>query len=229
MSGFLQTTITAVVTALLLGWATGLFNSIVPSPPAFVALVKDLLSATFVFFDVQNSEKFVVLVASLSGDDSTHTHTLAVERAFRGDRRITRRRRYRVFWPSIDHEPEARAIRGAQKLLTRRRAHLLIWGEVVKKEELISLWFTSRDRDNDFQETRFRLDANLLGPDFDEASTAALVAVGLSAVKPIRELQSEVFGRILEDTALRLRHLLNQSAALTLLQRSELQAALVSP
>ena len=70
----------------------------------------------------------------------------------------------------------------------------------MQQEKLISIWFTSRDRDCDFKETRFHLDMNLLGNDFDEVSTAALVAVGLSAVTPIRETRSEVFGRILRDS-----------------------------
>jgi hypothetical protein len=57
----------------------------------------------------------------------------------------------------VDSEP--------RKWLEQRHADLLIGGELLKKDDAVSLWFVDKDPTHDWQPSTFRLDANSLKND----------------------------------------------------------------
>jgi tetratricopeptide (TPR) repeat protein len=171
-------------------------------------------------------DKFVILIARLDGDDPKGTHTRAVARAFLGQQGVQRTQTRRVLRLSEDSDAEGHAVRIGRRWLARRKADLLIWGEVLQKEKFLNLWFTTKDATSDFQQSRFPLEANLLDGNFTEVANAQLISISLSAIKPATEVAERSLRDILRPVAGRLRNLLNNSDQFTLRQGSDLRFAL---
>jgi hypothetical protein len=205
-------------------WLTGLFNKILPSPSVTFIWTIEVLR------DIRrirpSPNKFLILVARLDNDPEG-THTRAVARAFQGQQGVERTQTARVLARSdIGSDAESRAVATGRRWLGRRNADLLIWGEVVQKEKLLALWFTSNDETSDFQQSGFPLDANLLGQSFTEAAREQLISLALSAIKPATEQSERYLRDILRPVADRLRTLLSVSSQFTPRQRSDLRFAL---
>jgi len=205
----------AIFLAFLGSWFTGLLNQILPSPSAtrvwFIEGVKDFRRIR------PSTNKFLIMVAQLDGDDPEGTHTRAVARAFQGQSGIERTRTRRVLRLSdIGSDAESKAVATGRYWLTRRNADLLIWGEVLQKEKFLTLWFISKDASSDFLQSRFQLDANLLDQSFSEVTPTQLVAIALSGIKPATEVRGTFHRHILRPVAHRLRHLIDNSAEFTL-------------
>jgi hypothetical protein len=117
-------------------------------------------------------DKFAILIARLDGDDPQGTHTRAVARAFLKEQSIQWTQTRRVLRLSANSDAETQAVRTGRRWLARRKADLLIWGEVLQKEKFLNLWFISKDVTSDFQQSRYMLEANLLDQSFSEALSA---------------------------------------------------------
>jgi hypothetical protein len=156
-----------VLSTFVIAWLTGLLHKLLPTPSnAFVYIIE-------FFRDVvafrPNPDKFLILVAQLDGDDPKGTHTRAVARAFQGQQGIERTQTRRILRLADTGEAaESRAIAIGRRWLVKRKADLLIWGEVLQNEKFLNLWFTSKDATSDFQQSRFGLEANLLDGNFTE-------------------------------------------------------------
>jgi hypothetical protein len=110
--------------------------------------------------------------------------------------------------------------------LEQRHADLLIGGELLKKEDALSLWFIDKDPTHEWRTSTFHLDANLLKEDFIEAASTQLFGVALSAIKPATEQNGRSLARILKPVAERLRNLMDTSMGLSARQSADLENAL---
>ena len=225
MEHFVIGVVGVAVGGCVITWLTGLFNNILPSPKRTQVLIDEFVKD--LWYSRPSRDKFLVLVAQLDRDDPEGTHTRAVARAFLGqpniERTLTRRP---LTLAGIGSEAESGAVTTGRRWLARRNADLLIWGEVLQKEKLLNLWFTSKDATSDFQQSRFMLEANLLGQSFNEVAKTQLIAVALSAIKPATEVGMTSRRNILRPVADRLRNLTNNSSEFTSRQRSDLSFAL---
>jgi tetratricopeptide (TPR) repeat protein len=127
--------------------------------------------------------------------------------------------------PGVGRDAEIAVGDTARKLLEQRHADLLIGGEMLKKEDAISLWFVDKEPTHDWRPSTFRLDANLLRQDFGDAASTQLLAVALSAIRPAVEDKGRYLVGLLRPVAERLRHLLEPSTGFTAIQSAELQQA----
>jgi tetratricopeptide (TPR) repeat protein len=171
-------------------------------------------------------DRFTILIARLDGDDLQGTHTRAVARAFLGERGVQWTQTRRVLRLSASSDAESQAVRIGRRWLVRRKADLLIWGEVLQKEKFLNLWFISKDATSDFQQSRYTLEANLLDQSFSEVTRTQLVAIALSSVKPATEVAATSLRDILKPVADRLRNLIKDASEFTSRQRAELAFAL---
>jgi tetratricopeptide (TPR) repeat protein len=214
-----------VVLAVLLGWFKDFLKQVLPTPTdAKIWIVENLQDLRRIR---PSPDKFLILVARLDGDDSKGTHTRAVARAFQGQQGIERTQTVRILSLSgIGSDAEAHAVATGRKWLARRKADLLIWGEVLQKEKSLNLWFTSKDATSEFQQSRFPLEANLLDGGFTEVARAQITSMSLSAIKPATEIGEQYLRNTLRPVADRLQNLLHDPSQFTLRQRSELAFAL---
>ena len=130
----------ALVTAVTL-WLLGLFDSILdgvvpPGSEAFCTL-RETLEYSWPFEPrPAMSDRFSILIAAIAHDDTHHTYTRAVGKAFLKQDDINRIETCRVLKLSnVDRDTEIFAMTTARKWLEDRRADFLIAGEVRKKDE----------------------------------------------------------------------------------------------
>jgi hypothetical protein len=218
--------------AVLTGWLNGFFDAIlhdvVPSGAEAACALRETIEYHWPFATQQTpSERFTILIATIDRDNADHTYTRAVARAFLKKDGIDRIETCQVLRISgVGRDAEITAVTTARKWLEQRHADLLIGGEMLKKEEAVSLWFIDKDPTHDWQPSTFRLDANLLKKDFSEAASAQLLGVALSAIRPTTEENGRYLVGILKPVAERLRHLSEASLGFTEIQRANLQNAL---
>jgi hypothetical protein len=169
---------------------------------------------------------FTILITRIDHEDADHTYTRAVERAFFKKNGIDRMETCRVLRLGVGRDAEITALTTARKWLQQRHADLLIGGEMLKKEDAVSLWFIDKDLTHDWHPSTFRLDANLLKKDFSEAASTQLLGVALSAIRLSTENGKYLVG-ILKPAAERLQHLSDDaSLGFTGIQIATLQYAL---
>jgi hypothetical protein len=212
------------------GWFSGFFGAIlavVPSGEETACAIGEWVEYRSPFA-AQNtqSDRFTILVARIDHDDADHTYTRSVERAFFKKDGIDRAETCQVLRLGVGRDAEIAVGTTARKWLQQRHADLLIAGEMLKKEDAISLWFIDKEPTDDWRPSTFRLDANLLRQDFSEAASTQLLAVAFSAIRPATEVNGKYLVRLLKPVAERLRHLLEPSTGFTAIQDAELQQAL---
>jgi tetratricopeptide (TPR) repeat protein len=214
------------------GWVTGFFDSILDSvAPSGVDAACALRETVKYHWPFENpsttSERFTILIATIDHDDADHTYTRAVARAFLKQDGIDRIDTCRVLRLSgVGRDAEITTVATARKWLKRRHADLLIGGELLKKDEAVSLWFVDKDPAHDWRPSTFRLDANLLKEDFSDAAATQLLGVALSAIRPVTQDNGRYLVDILKPVAERLRHLLQPPTKFAVTQLGELEYAL---
>jgi hypothetical protein len=224
--------VSAALVTLFTGWYTGFFGFIlgdlVPSGPDAACAVRETIKYHWPFGTQQTpSERFTILIARIDHDDPDGTYTRAVARAFLKRQDIDRLETCRTLRLSdVGREAEGSAVATARIWLNQRHADLLIAGEMLKKEEAVSLWFIDKDPTHDWRASTFHLDANLLKDDFSEAASTQLLAVALSAFRPATQEDGKYLVETLKPVAIRLRHLLDGTTAFTQTQRGTLDEAM---
>ena len=222
----------AALVATATGWLTGLFDSIlhetVPSATDAACALREAVEYHWPFAkNSTTSNRFTILIATIDRDDPDRTYTRAVARAFLKRDDIDRIETCRVLRLSdVGRDAEVTAVATARKWLDQRHADLLIAGEMLKKADAVGLWFIDKDPTHDWRASTFRLDANLLKQDFSEAASTQLLAVALSAIKPVTEENGRFLVVVLKPIAERLRHLLDFTGGFTPIQRADLENAL---
>jgi tetratricopeptide (TPR) repeat protein len=214
---------------VVMAWLGGFFDSVldrvIPSGSEAFCTLRETLENRWPFATrPATSKRFSILIATIDHDDADHTYTRAVAKAFlkRGD--IDRIETCRVLrFSDVGRAAEIFAVTTARKWLEDLRADVLIAGEMLKKDETVSLWFIGKDPT---QALTFRLDANLLKQDFAEAASTQLLAVALSAIKPATAENGRYLVVVLRPIAVRLWHLLASRSGLTAAQKANLESAL---
>lgn len=161
------------------GWFSGFFGAILAVVPSGAEAFCDLCETIEYHWPfaapLATSDRFTILIATIDHDDADHTYTRAVERAFSKKDGIDRIETCRVLRLGVGRDAEITTGTTARKWLEQRHADLLIGGELLKKEDAVSLWFIDKDPTHDWQPSTFRLDANLLKKDFAEAASTPVV------------------------------------------------------
>jgi hypothetical protein len=193
-------------------WLSGFFDSIrqdvVPSGADTFCVLHEAIENYWPFANPPATpDRFRILIARVDHDDADHTYTRAVERAFFKKDGIDRIETCRVLRLGVGRDAEITAVTTARKWLEQRHADLLIGGEMLKKEDAVSLWFIDKDPTHDWQLSTFRLEANSLKKDFSEAAATQLLAVALSAIRPATQEDGRYLVGILKPVAERLQHL----------------------
>jgi hypothetical protein len=153
---------------------------------------------------------FRILVSRLAEDDPDGTQTRAVLRAFQGQKAIdvvSTCRVLKIEAAGITAE-ETTATMG-REWLARRKADVLVFGEVLSKDNVLNLLFVSTTPSHDFTPKPFRLETQLLGHDFKEAAAARLQAVALASVSPAYEKQGQYLVEALRPVAGRLQRVID--------------------
>jgi len=199
------------------GWFSGFFGAIlavVPSGPEAFCDLRERIEYHWPFAaPLATSDRFTILIATIDRDDADHTYTRAVERAFFKKDGIDRIETCRVLRLSgVGRDAEITAVATARKWLEQRHADLLIGGEMLKKDDAVSLWFIDKDPAHDWRPSTYSLDANLLKKDFAEAASTQLLGVALSAIRPATEENGKYLVGILKPVAERLQHLLEDAS-----------------
>jgi hypothetical protein len=159
--------ISGVLLLVLTGWLNGFFDfflhDVVPSGPETACALREWVEyrSPFAAQNIQ-SDRFTILIARIDHDDADYTYTRAVERAFFKRDGIDRIETCRVLRLGVGRDAEITAGTTARGWLEQRHADLLIGGEMLKKEDAVSVWFIDKDPTHDWQPSTFRLDANLL-------------------------------------------------------------------
>ena len=152
------------------GWATGFFDFILrdvaPSGVDTACALRETIKYHWFATPPATSDRFTILIATIDHDDADHTYTRAVERAFFKKDGIDRFETCRVLRLGIGRDAAITVETTAHKWLKQRHADLLIGGELLKKDEAVSLWFIDEDPTHDWRPSTFRLDANSLKTDF---------------------------------------------------------------
>jgi tetratricopeptide (TPR) repeat protein len=222
----------AALIATATAWLQGAFDSVLrdtlPSgTDAFCALSETVKYHWPFSTPPASSNRFSVLLATIDRDDAEHTYTRAVKRAFLKREDIEPIATCRVLRLSdVGRDAEASAVATAREWLDQRQADLLIAGEMLKKDDAVSLWFIDKDPTHDWRASTFRLDANLLKQDFSEAASTQLLAIALSTIKPAAKENGQYGVTVLKPIAERLQHLLDFAGEFTAPQRADLELAL---
>jgi hypothetical protein len=131
------------VGAFLGGYAAAVFNEVAPAPRVAKELVCQLREWRA---EPARGIQFTILISNLAGDgDGSQTNR--VREIFLGQRGLDVRSTCRVV--ALDAiggsvaDAEAEALAEGRALLEDRNADLLIWGEVKKADQELSLWFLS--------------------------------------------------------------------------------------
>jgi len=222
----------AALIASATAWFQGAFDSVLhdvaPSGADAFCALRETVEDHWPFPNPQVTlKRFTILIATIDRDDSDHTYTRAVARAFLKRDDIDRIETCRVLLLSnVGRDAEVSAVATARKWLAQRHADLLIAGELQQKDKAVSLWFFDRDPTHDWKASTFHLDANLLKEDFSQAASTQLLGVALSAIKPATDENGKYVVVVLKPIAERLRHLLEATGGFTKDQRADLQNAL---
>ena len=228
VGGIIGAALVASVSAWLGGFFDSALRDILPSGADTFCAFRETVEHRWPFADPPAaSDRFKILIATIDRDDADRTYTRAVARAFLKQDGIDRAETCRVLRLSgVGRGAGMEAAAIARELLQRRRADLLIGGELLKKDEAVNLWFVAKDTGQGFEATAFRLDANLLKQDFVQAASTQLQGVALAAIKPATEESGKYLVGILKPVAERLQHLLKDATGFSQMQRAELQHAL---
>lgn len=221
----------AALTGSITLWFNGFFGSMlddfVPSGADTACALHETIKYYWPFAPHRPpSERFTILIATIDRDDADHIYTHAVERAFLNKDGIDVTETCRVLRLGVGRDAEITAGATARRWLKQWHADLLIGGEMLKKDEAVSLWFIDKDPTHDWQPSTFRLDENLLEKDFSEAASTRLFGVALSAFRPATLEGGKYLVEILKPVAVRLRHLLDTTTGFTQVQHGTLEEAL---
>jgi hypothetical protein len=143
-------------------WFTGFFDSVlhnvVPSGADTACALRETVELHWPFAAPPvPSERFTILIATIDHDDADHTYTRAVERAFLKKDDIDRSETCRVLRLGVGRDAEVTVETTAREWLEQRHADLLIGGELLKKEDAVSLWFIDKDSAHEWRPSTYRL------------------------------------------------------------------------
>jgi hypothetical protein len=147
-----------VITVWLSGFLDAIVQNVVPSGSDVACIARETIEYHWPFASQPDpSDRFRILVATIDHDDADHTYTRAVERAFSKKDGIDRSETCRVLRLGVGRDAEIAVGQTARKWLEQRHADLLIAGEMLKKEDAISLWFIDKEPTHDWRPSTFRL------------------------------------------------------------------------
>ena len=153
-------------------------------------------------------EIFRVVIATLDGDEASGTYTRHIVRAFQGQQAIDAISTCRVLKiQGGGPTAEAAAAKTGLEWLARRKADVLVFGEVLPNGEALNLHFLSSGREPNFTATPFRLESGLLRDEFKEAAAAQLQVVVLAAVRPVTDEQGKYLVETLRPVLHRLKRI----------------------
>ena len=229
VGGIIGAALIASVTAWFQGAFDSVLHDVAPSGADAFCALRETVEDHWPFAAPQvTSRRFTILIGTIDRDDSDHTYTRAVARAFLKRNDIDRIETCRVLRLSnVGRDAEISAASTARRWLAQRHADLLIAGELQQKDKAVSLWFFDRDPTHAWKASTFRLDANLLKEDFAKAASTQLLGVALAAIKPATEEDGKYIVAVLKPIADRLRHLVEApTGSFTRNQMVDLQNAL---
>lgn len=216
VGGIIGAALIASVTAWFQGAFDSVLHDVAPSGADAFCALREAIEDHWPANPQVTLKRFTILIATIDRDDSDHTYTRAVARAFLKRDDIDRIETCRVLRLSnVGRDAEVSAVETARRWLAQRRADLLIAGELQQKDKAVSLWFFDRDPTHDWKASTFRLDANLLKEDFSQAASTQLLGVALSAIKPATDENEKYVVVVLKPIAERLRHLLEAMGGFT--------------
>ncbi len=206
--GILQdgwTWIGVTIAAVLAVYFSEVIKSVLPSPDNLVRFFRRPFSRAPL------DTHFTILICDLAGDDAKRTQTHHVIAAFRGQKGIStvplnRTLRIDSYAPHDEAEVEAEA--QGRLWLRENKADVLIWGEVAKVDETLRLWFLPSDGNGSLGAPAYHLEKTELPKNFHADLAAQLVAVALTALKPVTERAGEFLVVLLRPIADKLRRLI---------------------
>jgi tetratricopeptide (TPR) repeat protein len=216
------------VSAFVIGWFGGFFGELLPSPKAAAwALREWSLDLFYWLAPGAPSTEFIILISILDRDAADLTHTHAVGIAFRGQPGVQVREIRKILRPrTLNRNGEIAASQRGRIWLKRRKADLLIWGDVVDPGSAVSLGFTADNDEITFRdEAPFYLEGNVLEGRFTDVAAAQLTAMALSAINPIDDLAQTHLANTLTPAVTRLENLVVEYPNLTNKQRRDLTIA----
>src|SRR6516164_11179382 len=147
----------AALIASVTAWFQGAFDSVLhdvaPSGADAFCALRETVEDHWPFAAPQvTSRRFTILIGTIDRDDSDHTYTRAVARAFLKRNDIDRIQTCRVLrLPDVGRNAEVAAVATARRWLAQWHADLLIAGELQQKDKAVSLWFFDRDPTHDWK------------------------------------------------------------------------------
>mgnify|MGYP000905577946 CR=1 FL=1 len=130
-------------------------------------------------------DKFRILIASLDGDNAKGTLTHAVVRAFHGQNAIDRVLTCRVLKIGVSQIDETAAVIIGSDWLTKHKADVLVFGEVLPRGEALNLQFLTLGPSHNFTTKAFRVETGLLRNEFEEAAAASGAAARRNQRSPV--------------------------------------------
>jgi len=200
IGGLIGAALVASLTAWLGGFLGSATGDLLPSGPDAFCALSETVRAAWPFGRKPAADKFTILIATIDGDDASHTYTYAVERAFSDRKGINPVDFCRVLRVAgFSDETRAETIASAQHWLLQQRAEVLIGGRLLKKDEALDLWFIGSGGGQGAEPKKFTLAANLIKEekDFAQATSDQLLAVALASVDPATEQQGKYLVEIL--------------------------------
>jgi hypothetical protein len=165
------------------------------------------------FHDPAPRTQFTILISQLAGDTDGRQTNL-VRDVFVGQRGVDARQTCHI----VDFdamggsvaEAEVKASVDGRMLLEDWNADLLIWGEVKKADQELSLWFLGRGGGNTLGATSYSLTENLTLPENFEADLGTqLQAVALAQIAPATEQAGTYLVGLLTPVRAKLEHLVD--------------------
>jgi tetratricopeptide (TPR) repeat protein len=178
---------------IALVYVGAVFNEVAPAPE----FARGLACQTREWWsDPAPGTHFTILISNLAGD-ADGRQTRLVRDAFVGQRGVDVRRTCHVVEVADGGgslaDAEAEAQKAGQALLNGWNADLLIWGEVKKADQELSLWFSSREGGSTLGSPSYSLTEKLTLPENFQADLGTqLEAVALAQIAPATE-QAETF------------------------------------
>jgi hypothetical protein len=223
----------ALITASAVAYLTGVFDKIIgdvlPKGAEISCALRELVADHWPFRQPEAPpDIYRVLIATLAGDDEAGTQTQAVMSALQGEKAIDVVSTCRVLEiQGAGLTAEAAARKTGLEWLARRKADVLIFGEVLPKREALNLYFLPVGGTGDFHQHAFELKSGFLKGDFSKAAAGQLQAVALASVKPATEESGKYLVEILRPVGIRLEQLIRfPPSGLSARQLADIQFAL---
>ena len=192
------------VVAFIGAYVSGVLDRVIPDPGRLICMAREQLRAP------APGTHFTILLSDLQGDgDGTQTRHVAAAFLDQSGLEVVRicgslaMDRYGSQSAALEQAEQ----RG-RDWLDRYNADLLIWGEVVKADDALRLWFVSRAERSKVGATPYRLENTLLPQSFGEQFANQLVSVATASIIPATKEQGTRLVAALEPPVGKLRRLL---------------------